>query len=504
MNELLRVENLSKAFPGVQALDHVSLDVRPGEVVGLIGENGAGKSTLIKILAGVHHPDSGRIFFDGREAVISDPQTSQDVGIGVIFQELNLLPNLSVAENIFIGREIRTFGLFLDRQETERRGVELMRRAGLSCDPWMAVEALSLSHRQMVEVAKALSVDARLIIMDEPTSALTEQEVETLFTIVESLKKRNVAVIFVSHKLDEVFRICDRLHVLRDGKNAGTVARDEATHDKVIRMMVGRDIGSLFVEKNAEIGRPLLEVRNLSSPNGVADVSFSVRRGEILGFAGLVGSGRTEVMRALFGIDPKSKGEILVDGVPVDIHIPSDAIRCGIGFVPEDRQLQGLILEMTVRQNITLPGLQFVSSRGLLQYKKERDVTRLFIDRLRIRTPHQEQTVLNLSGGNQQKVVVAKWLAINPRILILDEPTRGIDVGTKKEIHRLMSELAQRGVAIVMISSELPEVLAMSDRIVVMHEGRKRGELSRDEASQERIMETALRGDEKEGIHASE
>ncbi|MFP4483612.1 MAG: sugar ABC transporter ATP-binding protein [Spirochaetaceae bacterium] len=503
MDALLRVEKVSKAFPGVQALDNVSLDVRSGEVVGLIGENGAGKSTLIKILAGVHRPDSGKIYFAGQEVTIPDPQASQEVGISVIFQELNLLPNLSVAENIFVGRELRRFGLFLDRKETERRSLELMRRAGLSCDPWIDVEALSLSRRQMVEVAKALSIDARLIIMDEPTSALTEQEVDTLFTIVQRLKERNVAVIFVSHKLDEVFRICDRLHVLRDGKDVGTTTQEEASHDKIIRMMVGRDIGSLFVKEDAEIGPPVLEVRNLSSPNGVTDVSFSVHRGEILGFAGLVGSGRTEVMRAVFGIDPHTSGEILVDGDAVDIRIPSDAIRHGIGFVPEDRQLHGLILGMTVRQNITLPGLQFVSSRGFIQHNKEREVTSTFIDRLRIRTPHQEQTVLNLSGGNQQKVVVSKWLAINPRILILDEPTRGIDVGAKKEIHRLMTELAKRGVAIIMISSELPEVLAMSDRIVVMHEGRKRGELSRNEASQERIMETALRGSVKEETHGN-
>jgi len=503
MDELLRVENVSKAFPGVQALDKVSLDIRPGEVVGLIGENGAGKSTLIKILAGVHHPDSGRIYFGGDEVTIPNPQTSQNLGISVIFQELNLLPNLSVVENIFVGREHRSFGVFLDRRKTQQRGLELMHDAGLTCDPWLNVDTLSLSRRQMVEVAKALSINAKLIVMDEPTSSLTEQEVKTLFSIVDRLRQKNVAVIFVSHKLDEVFHLCDRLHVLRDGKDVGSKVTDETTHDEVIRMMVGRDLGSLFVKQEADIGRPVLEVRNLSSSKGVDDVSFSVRSGEILGFAGLVGSGRTEVMRAVFGIDPRTGGSVLIDGKEVNIRIPSDAIGHGIGFVPEDRQLQGLILEMTVRHNVTLPGLRFVSYRGFLRNDKEREVTRSFIDQLSIRTPHQEQAVLNLSGGNQQKVVVSKWLAINPRILILDEPTRGIDVGTKKEIHRLMIKLAQRGVAIIMISSELPEVLAMSDRIVVMHEGRKRGELSREEASQERIMETALRGAVKEGTNGN-
>ncbi|TVQ40403.1 MAG: sugar ABC transporter ATP-binding protein [Spirochaetaceae bacterium] len=496
MGSMLEVHGLSKRFPGVQALDRVDFDVDAGEVVGLIGENGAGKSTLIKVLAGVHRADEGQVLLNGEPVGIHTPQDSFSLGISVIFQELNLVGNLSVAENIFLGRELRSPGVlrsFLDFGRTTQRAQQLMQQAGLNCDPRLAVEELSLSHKQMVEVAKALSINSKIIIMDEPTSTLTGQETELLFQIIERLKSSGVAVVFVSHKLDEVFRICDRLHVLRDGRHVGALQTARTSRDELIRLMVGRDLGTLFVKQEAQISDTVLEVRDLGSPKGIEHVSFDLHRGEILGFAGLVGSGRTEVMRALFGIDKRTSGEILIDGRPVSIHSPSDAIAHGIGFVPEDRQVQGLVLGMDVRQNVTLASLQAVSERGFLIDAREQGVTGSFIEKLSIRTPSQEQIVVNLSGGNQQKVVVSKWLATNPRILILDEPTRGIDVGAKKEIHRLMSQLACQNVAIIMISSELSEILAMSDRIVVMHEGRKKGELDRAQASQEKIMEIALR-----------
>lgn len=496
MSALLEVRGLSKGFPGVQALQKVDFDVGGGEVVGLIGENGAGKSTLIKVLAGVHRADEGEVRLEGVPVNIRTPQDSFALGISVIFQELNLVENLSAAENVFLGRELRSPGflrMFLDFRQTTHRARALMRQAGLNCDPRVLVGDLSLSHKQMVEVAKALSINSKIIIMDEPTSTLTAQETELLFEIIHRLKSNGVAVVFVSHKLDEVFRICDRLHVLRDGRHVGAVTTGETSREELIRMMVGRDLGTLFVKQEAEISDTVLQVRNLASEKGIQGVSFALRKGEILGFAGLVGSGRTEVMRALFGLDRRTSGEILIDGTPARIKDPGDAIAQGIGFVPEDRQTQGLVLGMNVRQNVTLASLRAVSRNGFLKEVREREMTGSFIKKLSIRTPGQEQTVLNLSGGNQQKVVVSKWLATEPRILILDEPTRGIDVGAKKEIHGLMSTLASQGVAIIMISSELSEILAMSDRIIVMHEGRKKGELSRSEASQEKIMEIALR-----------
>ena len=496
MSSLLEVRGLSKRFPGVQALSNVDFDVDSGEVVGLIGENGAGKSTLIKVLAGVHRADEGEVRLNGQPVTIHTPQDSFGLGISVIFQELNLVGNLSVAENIFLGRELRSAGFlrsFLDFRQTAQRAQQLMQQAGLNCDPWLPVQELSLSRKQMVEVAKALSISSKIIIMDEPTSTLTGQETELLFEIIERLKQNGVAVVFVSHKLDEVFRMCDRLHVLRDGHHVGVIPTAETNREELIRLMVGRDLGTLFVKQDAEISDTVLDVRNLGSDKGIENVSFSLRKGEILGFAGLVGSGRTEVMRALFGIDKRTSGEIVIDGKPALIRNPSDAIAHGIGFVPEDRQAQGLVLGMDVRQNVTLASLRAVSRNGFVSDAREKHVTASFIEKLSIRTPGQEQVVVNLSGGNQQKVVVSKWLATTPRILILDEPTRGIDVGTKKEIHLLMSTLAGQDVAIIMISSELSEILAMSDRIVVMHEGRKKGELSRSEASQEKIMELALR-----------
>jgi len=489
---ILEIHELTKTFPGVTALDKATLTLYRGEVLGLLGENGAGKSTMIKILAGVHNPDSGEIILDGEKRQIADPLDSQSAGISVIFQELNVVSNLSITENVFLGREIRKGRVFVDAREAREQAHRLLAETGLGVNPDELMENLSLSQKQMVEVAKALSLDASIIIMDEPTSSLTGSEVETLFSIVEKLKDRGVAVVFVSHRLEEVFRICDRVHILRDGRDTGTFRVADTTREEVINRMVGRDLGSLFVKEEAEMGETVLEVEGASSDHGIKRVSFDLRAGEILGFAGLIGAGRTELMRAVFGIDKMTEGIIRINGRKVNIRDAYDAIRNGMGFVPEDRKEQGLILEMTLRHNVCLAGLDRFHTRGVISDIREEKLTDRFIRMLHIRTPSQDQLVRNLSGGNQQKVVLSKWLAIEPRILILDEPTRGIDVATKKEIHRIITELAGQGVAIVLISSELPEILAMSDRVVVMYGGEKKGEFSREEASQEKIMAAAL------------
>ena len=491
MTELLRMNNICKRFPGVIALDKVNLTVNSSEILALMGENGAGKSTLIKILAGVYPKDSGEIFFEGRKVEIVSPHQSHTLGISVIFQELNLLPNLSVAENIFIGRENRMLASFLDKKKTVKLAAALMERVGLNCPPDALVANLPVSQRQMVEVAKALSLKAKLIVMDEPTSSLTERETQLLFDIIRNLKASGVSVIFISHRLNEVFAIADRVQVLRDGNNAGELSKDELNESSIIQLMVGRELKNIFAKEQVPIGEELLRVEQISSA-AVSNISFSLRKGEILGVAGLVGAGRTELMRAIFGLDPRLRGEIFIHGKPVTIRSTEQAIKCGIGFVTEDRRNQGLVLEMSVRENCSLVTLRKLHTAGFIKFRQERNIVRDFIDLLRIKTASQETKAATLSGGNQQKVVLAKWLAVKPAILILDEPTRGIDVGAKAEIHRLMSELARQGVAMIMISSELPEILGMSDRILVMHEGRVTGELSRAEASQEKIMALAI------------
>jgi ABC-type sugar transport system ATPase subunit len=489
---LLEATGISKRFPGVQALDSASINVMPGEIIGLLGENGAGKSTLIKILAGILPKDEGTVIFNGQGVEINSPHRAQELGISIIYQELNLIPNLSIAENLFIGREKRKASFFLDRENTIKNARVLMEQVGLSIDPDVLVEELSISHRQMVEVAKALSLNARLYIMDEPTSTLTKSEVEVLFALIRRIKSENKSVIFVSHKMDEIFELCDRLHILRDGKDVATVHRSETNREEVVQMMVGREIGNLFKRDKTELGNEVLRVQNLCSDNGIQDVSFTVKKGEIVGIAGLVGSGRTETMRALFGIDRITAGRIKIEDQEVDIKNVEDAIALGLGLVPEDRKEQGLILEMTIRENISLPRLERFRRNGLLSLNREIQTAKDYIDKLNIRTPGHEQISAFLSGGNQQKVVLSKWLGLSPKILILDEPTRGIDVGAKKEIYAIMNELAHQGVAIIMISSELPEILAMSDRIVIMHDQTVKGILDRAGATQEKIMQIAL------------
>jgi ABC-type sugar transport system ATPase subunit len=487
------MEGISKAFPGVQALDQVDFEAARGEVVALVGENGAGKSTLMKILCGAYRRDEGRIFLNGREVNINSPSQAQHLGIAIIYQEFNLTPNQSVAANIFISREPRTPGVgrffnFVDRHRMEQEAQKYLDRVGARISPAALIQDLSVAEQQLVEVAKALSVDANIIIMDEPTSALGEDEVANLFDVVATLKEQGITVIFITHRMEEVFNISDQVIVLRDGHRVGSMSIDEATPEEIIRLMVGREMKDLFQKKPAEIGELLLEARGLTRHGVVEDVSFTLRRGEILGFAGLVGAGRTETARLLFGADPKDAGEIRIDGAHVKIDSPVDAVNAGIALVPEDRGSQGLVLKLPVMENIVLPTLDRHAQAGWVDRPEIRDTAQEYVDKLDVRPPHLQQQAKYLSGGNQQKIVVAKWLALNPKVLIMDEPTRGIDVGAKAEVHALMSRLAQEGVGIIMISSELPEVLEMSDRILVMSEGRVAAILDRDEATQEKIM----------------
>lgn len=502
---LLRMEHVSKSFPGVQALQDVSLEVGHGEILGLIGENGAGKSTLMKILSGVYQMDQGAIYLDGVPVTIQNPHQGQQLGISIIYQEFNLMPNMSVMENIFVGREAGRYGM-LDRGQLRKEAQALLTRLGVRLNPASIVRDLSVAEQQMVEIAKALSLQVRVIIMDEPTSALSETEVDHLLTIMRDLKRDGIGVIFISHRLEEVLGICDRVTVLRDGKNVGATDARSATQDSLIRMMVGRSRNELFdteerfQDEDQQVIRAgqdvVLEVRGITRRGTVMDanatvldnVSFALRRGEILGMAGLVGAGRTETVRAIFGADKFDSGEVLVDGKPVTIASPIDAINHGIGFVPEDRKEQGLILGLTVRENAALPNLDRLSRFGFVRWAQESLKVNEYVKLLQIRTPSLDQQVVNLSGGNQQKVVISKWLMLQPRILIMDEPTRGIDVGAKAEIYRLMNQLVESGVSIIMISSELPEVLAMSDRIVCMSHGRVAGIVAHEEATPELVM----------------
>ncbi len=502
--ELLRVERIYKAFPGVQALKDVSIRARTGEVLAIVGENGAGKSTLMNILSAIHQKDSGAIYIDGREVEINSPFHSQQLGISIIHQELNLVPHFSVAENIFVGQEKRRGGIFLDRKKTQEGARAVLDRVGLSIDANTLVRNLSIAQRQMVEIAKALSRNAKLIVMDEPTSSISDREVERLFKIILDLKSSGVSVIFISHKLDEVFAIADRIVVMRDGQIVGELDPKQSTQDTVIQMMVGREITNIFPKTAAAIGEEIFGVKGLVRNGSPKGLSFSLRRGEILGFAGLVGAGRSELLQAIFGIDAFESGQLVLEGKPVQIRNPREAIALGIGFVPEDRKLKGLMLGLAVKINVTIASLRNVSSRGVMRNGVERAAVESYIRRLAIKTSGQDQLALHLSGGNQQKVVLAKWLAIRPKILIVDEPTRGVDVGAKKEIHSIMNQLANEGVSIIMVSSELPEILGMSDRIIVMHESQIKGELLRRDATQEKILTMALSKEAAQGTPVNE
>ncbi len=476
----------------MQALDGVDFDLRSGEVHALVGENGAGKSTLVKVISGVHQPDAGEIRFQGQRVTFSNPLVAQQHGIAVIYQEPTLFPDLDVAENIFMGRQpLHPLAGRIDWSQMYDEASKVLGLLGVSLDFHTRVRDLSVAQQQMVEIARALSVNAQVLIMDEPTSALTLREVAELFNITRRLREAGTAIIFISHRLEEAFELADRITVLRDGHYVGTQTVRDVTLDKVINMMVGRTVDNMFPKEEVQQGETVLRVEDLTKEGLFRDVSFELHRGEILGLAGLVGAGRTEVARAIFGIEPADSGTIWVDGLEAHISSPKDALALGIAYLPEDRQQHGLVLPMTITHNVTLPILHEFAHLGWIDQIAEEWKAQEFADRLDVRAAGIWQKVRQLSGGNQQKVVLAKWLAARPRILILDEPTRGIDVGTKAAVHRLMSTLAGQGLAILMISSELPEVLGMSDRIVVMYEGRVTGRFPRAEATQEKILAAA-------------
>jgi ribose transport system ATP-binding protein len=493
---LIEMRGISKYYPGVVALDNIDFSVEPGEVHALVGENGAGKSTLMKILAGAERASRGEILLDGHPVAIDSPQRAMDLGINIIYQEFNLVPHLSAAENIFLGREpTGPIPGWVNFRHVYGESQRLMESLGMRLDVRSEVRTLSVAQQQMVEIAKATSRQSRLIVMDEPSATLTDHELANLFALIRSLRERGVTVIYISHRLEEIFEIADRVTVFRDGRRIATRPIGEVNREEIIRMMVGRELKESIPKQTAPVGEVALEVRGLTRAGAFQDISFSVRKGEVVGLGGLVGAGRTEVARAIFGADAVDAGEILLDGRPVSIHSPRDAIRLGIGLVPEDRKLLGLVLGMAVRENVTLANLEAVAPGGFIQPRREREAAQKYIQDLMIRTPSGEQTVRNLSGGNQQKVVLAKWLFTDSRLLIFDEPTRGIDVGSKVEIYQLMNALTAQGVGILMITSELPELLGMSDRILVMHEGRLAGELPRAEATQERVMHLATGGE---------
>ncbi|MCY3024351.1 MAG: sugar ABC transporter ATP-binding protein [Planctomycetota bacterium] len=492
---LLELRSITKRFPGVTALQSVSLAVNPGEVVALIGENGAGKSTLMKILGGVHQADEGSIHIAGRQVTIRSVADAIKLGIGFIHQELNVLDNLDVAANCFLGREpLWGWPLrLINRPRIYSESETYLRRLGLNVSPRTPLRELSLAQQQMVEIAKALSQNARLIIMDEPSSCLTVTETDRLLETIRDLRQQGVSIIYISHRLNEVQQCADRVVVLRDGQNAGSLARGEISHQSMIKMMVGRDLKDMYVHGSGAKRPDYFQVQGLRTrAHPRHEISFSLACGEILGFAGLVGAGRSEMAQAIFGVDAPLAGTIALDGKPLTIRCANDAIRAGIYLVPEDRRRAGLVTEMTVRENVTLPGLSRWAAFGLIRRREENEVAVRQVESLRVKTPSVEARVLNLSGGNQQKVVLAKWLALTPRVLVFDEPTRGIDVGAKAEIYRLMRDLAERGVAIIMISSEMEEVIGVSDRIAVMHEGAITGVLDRTEFSEERIMSLAV------------
>lgn len=488
---ILHMKHISKSFPGVQALRDVHLDVRRGEIHVLVGENGAGKSTLMKILAGIYHPDSGTIELDGRPTVIDSSHQARALGIGIIHQELNLSPNLTVAENISMGREPYTFLGWIDFRTMERRASEALEQVGATFSPSTLVGRLSIAQQQLVEISKALSEQARILVMDEPTASLSERETQKLFEIMHTLRSRGITIIYISHRMAEVYKLADRVTVLRDGQYVDTLEGQAITADALIQRMVGRPLGDLYIHDVIGAGDVVLEALDLSDGRHIGPASLTLRRGEIVGLAGLIGAGRTELARLIFGADRHSGGEIYVEGVRVNISHPIDAIHAGIGLVPESRKEQGLFLKMAVQENIVMNTLSKLTVGGFIDKRRVRQTAQKYVDDLNIRLASLDQEAASLSGGNQQKVVLAKWLTLNPKVLLLDEPTRGVDVGAKAEIYRIMNRLAHDGVAILMISSELPEILGMSDRILIMREGKIVAELPGRTVTQQEIMSHA-------------
>ncbi|TYP48727.1 sugar ABC transporter ATP-binding protein [Thermosediminibacter litoriperuensis] len=493
---LLRVENIVKEFPGVKVLKGVSFELKKGEVLALVGENGAGKSTLMKILSGAYTKDSGKIYFEGEEVEINSPKKAQHLGISIIHQELNLCPHLSVAANIFLGREFSNKTI-LDEKRQNEEAKKILDLLGMDINPTEKVRNLTVSKQQMVEIAKAISANAKLLIMDEPTSSLSEKEIDELFRVIRDLKNKGTSIIYISHRLEELKKIVDTVAVMRDGEMVATFQYKDVTLDEIIRLMVGRKLEEKYPRITVERGEKILEVRNLTRKNVLKDISFELYKGEILGIAGLVGSGRTELARAIFGADRVDYGEILLHGRKVKINSPADAIESGIVYIPEDRKFSGLALGLSVISNIMMASVDKVCNPlGVINRARELEIGNKTVKDLRIKTPSLWQKVKNLSGGNQQKVIIGRWLVKQPRIFIFDEPTRGIDVGTKIEIYNILNRLKQKGIGIIVISSELPEILGVSDRILVMCEGRLKAELEAGKTNQEEIMYYATLYDE--------
>ncbi len=489
---VLKIRGIRKAFPGVVALDGAHFELLRGEVHVLLGENGAGKSTLMKILSGAYQKDAGEILLEGQPVDIRNPRHAQELGLSIIYQEFNLIRQLSAGENIFLGREPVFSAGLLDTRKLFRQALILVNELGVPLDPRLPVHSLSVAQQQIVEVAKALSVQAKILIMDEPTSGLSRTEIQQLFATIRRLQQRGVSIIYISHHLEELFEIGDRVTVLRDGKTIATHSIAEVSVPQLVRLMANREFKEHFPKKRAPLGEEILRIERLNSGRRLQDISFAVRRGEVVALAGLLGSGRTELARAIFGADSVDSGRLFVKGTPVRPRSPADAIRLGIGFLTEDRKSQGLVVSLSVRDNITLPSTHRLARAGILNSAAEASLAERFVRELRIKTTGLGQRVMFLSGGNQQKVVLSKWLACRADLLIFDEPTRGIDVAAKVEIYQIMNRLTATGAAILMISSDLPEVLGMSDRILVLHQGRLAGEFSSEEATEEKIMRAAL------------
>ncbi|MGE7366730.1 sugar ABC transporter ATP-binding protein [Desemzia incerta] len=490
----VKMTGIKKSFGSNSVLRGVDFDIRAGEVHALMGENGAGKSTLMNILTGLHKADAGEIVIDGKQQLFANPKEAEDYGVSFIHQEMNTWPEMTVLENLFIGKEIKNKIGLIQTKKMKELANQTFRDLGVQLDLDKDVKDLSVGQQQMIEIAKSLMTNAQVIIMDEPTAALTEREIDVLFKTIHTLTEKNVSIIYISHRMEEIFKISDRITVMRDGVSIDTTMTKETTNDEVVRKMVGRDLEDYYPTKHSKIGEVAFEAKGLTQKGRFKDVTFNVKSGEIVGFSGLMGAGRTEIMRSIFGMDPLDEGEMILEGKKLTIKNPSAAIKEGIGFLTENRKEEGLVLDYSLRDNISLPSIDGFSKYGLIDTKAESDFSIMLMKRLNVKAVDEFDPASSLSGGNQQKVVLAKWIGIGSKVLILDEPTRGVDVGAKREIYQLMNELADRGVAIIMVSSDLPEILGVSDRVIVVHEGNIAGELSKQEATEEKIMKLATGG----------
>lgn len=490
----VKMTGIKKSFGSNSVLRGVDFDIRAGEVHALMGENGAGKSTLMNILTGLHKADAGEIMIDGKQQLFANPKEAEDYGVSFIHQEMNTWPEMTVLENLFIGKEIKNKIGLIQTKKMKDLANQTFRELGVQIDLDEEVKNLSVGQQQMIEIAKSLMTNAQVIIMDEPTAALTEREIDVLFKTIHTLTEKHVSIIYISHRMEEIFKISDRITVMRDGVSIDTTMTKETTNDEVVRKMVGRDLEDYYPAKHSEIGEVVFEAKGLTQEGRFKNVAFTVKSGEIVGFSGLMGAGRTEIMRSIFGMDPLDEGELFLEGKKLTIKNPSAAIKEGIGFLTENRKEEGLVLDYSLRDNISLPSIDGFSKYGLIDTKAESDFSTMLMKRLNVKAIDEFDPASSLSGGNQQKVVLAKWIGIGSKVLILDEPTRGVDVGAKREIYQLMNELADRGVAIIMVSSDLPEILGVSDRVIVVHEGNIAGELSKQEATEEKIMKLATGG----------